>query len=120
MHTATMPRDSGPMSESNPSSPATSTPTSPSSSFGETESTEETQSTTSKSSVALTINNRQLCPRHPINYNETLLKKLHGKPQIRTFNNISIPLPATYTESEDSSEDEELNDNNLEKMDTIS
>ena len=33
-----------------------------------------------------------LGPRIPINYNETLLKCLCGRPQIRTLNNLSIPL----------------------------
>ena len=99
-----MPTDSDPMAESNPSSPATSTPTSFSSSSHE---TEDTQSTTSESSIASTISDRQL------------LTRLCRKPQIRIFDNISIPLPATNTESEDSSEDEEINDTNLEKTDTI-
>ena len=29
------------------------------------------------------------------------LTKLHGLPQIKTFNNLSIPLPVTESESEE-------------------
>ena len=43
----------------------------------------------------------QLRPRYPINYNETVLTKLHRLPQIKTFNNLSIPLPVTKSESEE-------------------
>ena len=54
-----------------------------------------TQSTTSQTSTA---SNRTLRPRVPINYNETLLKCLHGTPQIRTLHNVSIPFPDSIGE----------------------
>ena len=78
-----------------------------------------TQSTSSDISTASTISDRQLHPRHQINYNKMLLKSLPGKPQVRTANNISIPLPATDTELEDSSEDRENRNTDLVKTDTI-
>ena len=56
------------------------------------------------------MSDRQFRPRYPINYNEKLLTQLHETPQIRTFNNISIPLPVTDTKSEDTSEEEENNE----------
>ena len=99
------------LQESSPSSPDTTTTTS-----SETEDTsldvissDETLSTNSDNSTSPTSNDRQLRPTYPINYHEKLLTKLHGLPQIRNFNNISIPLPATYTESEE--EDNEHSDN---------
>ena len=36
---------------------------------------------------------RSLRPRVPISYNETLLQRLHGRPQVKILNNLSIPLP---------------------------
>ena len=47
------------------------------------------------------LSDRQLRPRYPINYNEKVLTKLHGLLQIKTFNNLSIPLPVTESESEE-------------------
>ena len=38
-----------------------------------------------------------------MSYNETLLRKLHGTPQIRTLTNVSIPLLDT---AEDLSEED--------------
>ena len=32
-------------------------------------------------------------PHTHISYNETVLKHLQGQPQVRTLNNVSIPLP---------------------------
>ena len=49
---------------------------------------------------------RQLCPEIPINYSETLLKRLHGHPQVRMLHNILIPLDL----SEDTDEDSENSD----------
>ena len=35
---------------------------------------------------------RQLLLHIPINYNETLVKRLHDHPQVKIFNNRSLPL----------------------------
>ena len=96
--------------ESSPSSPAT-TSTDPETETTSTESTtdtssdsgssDETTSTSSEFSTTSTLSDRQLRPRYPINYNENVLTKLHGLPQIKTFNNLSIPLPVTESESEE-------------------
>ena len=47
----------------------------------------------SNASVVTTTSDRQLWPRVAINYNETVLIKLHGRPQVRMLNNVLIPLP---------------------------
>ena len=62
-------------------------------------SSDDTQSITSQTSTA---SERTLRPRIPFSYNETLLQCLHGRPQIRTLNNLSIPLPDS---SEEDTED---------------
>ena len=78
-HTTTTPTD--PVPESTLSSPATRTSTSSSSDSDETQSTDntsstdDTQSTHIENSIASTVSARQLCP---INYNETLFKRLCG------------------------------------------
>ena len=60
------------------------------------------QSITSQISTA---SDRTLRPRIPISYNETLLQHLHGRPQIKTLNNLSIPLPDSSNEdAEDTDE----------------
>ena len=64
-----------------------------------------TSSKESKTSIASTASDRQLQPRTPIKYNETLLKCLHGKSQVKTLKNVSIPLPIV-SESEDSTDEE--------------
>ena len=61
----------------------------------------KTMSTSSEISTTSMISDHQLRPRYPINYNEKVLTKLHRLLQIRTFNNLSIPLPVTETESEE-------------------
>ena len=53
----------------------------------------EEEETSDDESITSTTSDRQLRPRVPISYNETVLKHLHGQPQVRTFNNLSIPLP---------------------------
>ena len=63
-----------------------------------TESSSETESTASTMSTA---SDRQLCPHLPIRYNEVFLKKLSGRPQITTMNNLSIPLPPSDTDEEE-------------------
>ena len=50
-------------------------------------------------------NDRQLQPSIPISYNETLLKCLHGKPQVKILTNVSMPLPIV-SESEDCTDEE--------------
>ena len=98
------------LNESFPSSPATISPD-PETETTSTDSTtdissdasssDDTMSTSSEISTTSTITNHQLRPRYPINYNEKVLTKLQGLPQIRTFNNLSIPLPVTESESEE-------------------
>ena len=73
----------------------------------DTTSLDDSQSTTSDSSLASTTSNRQLRPRYPISYNETLLARLNGIPQIRTLNNLSIPIPSSDSDLEDTPEEEE-------------
>ena len=98
------------VTESSPSSPAT-TSTDPETETTSTDTTtdtssdasssDDTMSTSSEISTTSTMSDRQLRPRYPINYNETVLTKLHGLLQIKTFNNLSIPLPVTESESEE-------------------
>ena len=92
------------ITESSPSSPAT-TSTDPETETTSTESTtdtpsdtsfsDETMSTSSEISTTSTLSDHQLRPRYPINYNGKVLTSLHGLPQIKTPNNLSIPLPVT-------------------------
>ena len=67
----------------------------------------DSQSTTSDNSLASTTSDRQLRPRYPISYNETLLARLNRIPHIRTFNNLSIPRSASDSDLEDTPEEEE-------------
>ena len=64
-------------------------------------SSDDTMSTNSEISTTSMISDCQLRSRYPINYNEKVLTKLHRLLQIRTFNNLSIPLPVTESESEE-------------------
>ena len=59
---------------------------------------------TMKSLTSIT-SDRQLRPHVPISYNETVLKHLHGKLQIRTLNNVSIPLPIDSSSEDTDTED---------------
>ena len=92
-----------------PSSPATSRSTESESeeSTEDTTSLDDSQSTTSNGSLASTTSDRQPRPRYPITYNKKLLARLNRIPQIRTLNNLSIPIPASDSDSEDTSEEEE-------------
>ena len=103
------------ITESNLSSLTTSltTDSEPEDSTESTTSSEDSQSTTSDSSLASTTNDRQLRPRYPITYNEKLLARLNRIPQVKTLNNLSIPLPTSDSESEYTPEVEE----NYEKSD---
>ena len=58
-------------------------------------SSDDTQSTTIQTSTA---SNRTLRSILPINYNETLLRCLCRRPQIRTLHNVSIPFPDSNDE----------------------
>ena len=98
------------LNESSPSSPATTSAdpetetTSTDSTIdtsSDTSSSDETMSTNSEISTTSMLSDHQLRPRYPINNNETVLTKLHGLLQIKTFNNLSIPLPVTESESEE-------------------
>ena len=87
-----------PLSSSLRESNITSSASSPTSeSTGSSES--DSDDSTSDQSTVSTASDQQL--HLPINYNETLLKKLHGYPQIRTFNTMSVQLPGTSTNSEE-------------------
>ena len=74
---------------------------------------EEDSSSSDDESIASTMSDRQLRPQVPISYNETVLKKLHGQPHVRTCNNLSIPLPTDSskedTDSESKETEEEVN-----------
>ena len=86
------------------------TPSSPRSESTLTTSTynsEEDSSSSDDESIVSTMSDTQLRPQVPIGYNETLLKKLHGQPQIRTCNNLSIPLPTDSSEADTDSESKE-------------
>ena len=99
--------------ESYHSSPTSSSAASRSTNSESEESTEDatslddSQSTTSDSYLASTTSDRQLRLRYPISYNEKLLARLTGIPQIRTCNNLSIPIPASDLYSEGTLEEEE-------------
>ena len=68
---------------------------------------EEDSSSSDDESISSIMSDRQLRPRAPISYNETVLRKLHGQPQIRTCNNLSIPLPTDSSEEDTDSESKE-------------
>ena len=68
---------------------------------------EEDSSSSDDESIASTMSDRQLRPRAPISYNETVLRKLHGQLQVRTCNNLSIPLPTDSSEEDTDSESKE-------------
>ena len=75
--------------------------------------TEDTTTSDDESIISI-ASDRQLRPSVPISYNETVLKNLQGNPQIRTLNNLSIPLlidsssKDTDTDTEDTDENEHL------------
>ena len=58
----------------------------------------ESSGISSPCSAASTTSTRILRPRLPIMCNETALSQLHGRPQIRTLTNVSIPIPASTEE----------------------
>ena len=58
------------------------------------------EETSGDESITSTTSDRQLRPRVPISYNETVLQRLHGQPWVRTLNNLSIPLPGDSTEED--------------------
>ena len=100
------------ISDSNLSSPATfpTTDSEPEDSTETSTSSDDNQSTSSDNSLASTTSNRQLRPRYPISYNEKLLARINGIPQVKALNNLSIPLPSSDSDSEDTPEDEENNE----------
>ena len=75
-------------------SSASSSQTSPSNNM------EEETTTSDDESIISTTSDRQLRPHAPISYNKTVLKHLHGQPQVRTLNNVSIPLPSDSSEED--------------------
>ena len=84
-----------------------STSSSPDDTGTNSDSTGDGQSITSQTSLA---SDRSLRPRVPISYNETLLQCLHGRPQVKTLNNLSIPLPDSSDENTDDTVDEDTKD----------
>ena len=82
-----------PATPATPSNTTSELPSTSSSSASTDCTTEEETATSDNESLTLIAGDRQLGPHMPISYNETVLKHLHGKPQIRTLNNVSIPLP---------------------------
>ena len=99
LHTSPPPSPSPSLSSCSFSS-SDSTLVSPSS----TKSTESTEFTSELGSTTLlesTASDQQLCPCLLIRYNETLLKKLNGKPQVAVMNYLSIPLPQSDTDEEE-------------------
>ena len=70
----------------------------------------EEEETSDDESIASTTSDRQLRLRVPISYNETVLKCLHGQPQVRTFNNLSIPLPCDSREEDTDPEVQETDE----------
>ena len=81
-----------------PCSPTTTRSTQSSSSPSTSDSECDAESTSSYSTLS-TASDRQLCPRIPISYNETFLKKLHGRPQVRVMHNLSILLLASDSDA---------------------
>ena len=90
------------------SSPA---PSSPRATYEESD-TPSTSSRESNTSTRSTASDRQLRPRIPISYNETFLTCLQERPQVKTLNNISIPL-LIDSESEDSLDEDHRRRNAL-------
>ena len=74
---------------------------------------EEDSSSSDDESIASTMSDRQLSPQVPISYNETVLKKQHGQPQVRTCNKLSIPLPTDSSEEDTDLENEETEEANM-------
>ena len=73
--------------------------------------TEEDTNTSSDECITSIASDRQLRPCVPISYNETILKCLHEKPEIRILSNVSIPLSidnsSEDTDTEDTDEENE-------------
>ena len=94
-----------------PSSTTSELPSTNSSSASTDCTTTEDATTSDDKSITSIASDRQLRPHVPISYNETVLKCLHGKPQIRTLNNISIPLPIdSSSEDTDTKDTDEENE----------
>ena len=55
----------------------------------------------------------------PITYNEAALSKLQGRPQVRTFHNLSIALPITGSNSELTSDGSDNDDPAEAKADSL-
>ena len=77
---------------------------------------DDMQSIASQTSIA---SDRSLRLRIPISYNETLLQCLHGRPQVKTLNNLSIPLPDSSDEDTEDT-DETTQEEKCKESDTMS
>ena len=75
----------------------------------------EEEATSGHESIISTTGDRQLRPCAPISYNETVLKHLHGQPQVRTLNNASIP-PLIDSSEEDTDLDTSETDEESEQF----
>ena len=96
-----------------PNTSRSSSPTPSSSRSSDEESdTPSTSSRESNASTRSTASYRQLRPRIPISYNETFLTCLQGRPQVKTLNNVSIPL-LIVSEPEDSLDEDPRRRNTL-------
>ena len=94
-----------------------STSSSPDDTETDTDSTsDDTQSITSQTSTA---SDRTPRPGFPISYNETLLHHLHRRSQIKTLNNLSIPLPDSSNEDTEDT-DELTQEETCKDTDTVS
>ena len=62
-------------------------------------------SSSSSHSTCSTASTHILRPWLPITYNKAALSCLHGRPQVRTLNNVSIPLPLSSDEESPTSSD---------------
>ena len=60
----------------------------------------EEETTSDDMSIISTTSDRQLRIHAPISYNKPVLKHLHGQPQVRILNNVSIPLPIDSSEED--------------------
>ena len=100
-----------PPTPATPSSTISELPSTSSSSASTECTTEEDTITSDNESITSIASDRQLRPCIPISYNETVLKHLHGLPQIRTLKNIPIPLPSDRssedTDNKDTDEENE-------------
>ena len=69
--------------------------------------TADTESLSGQSTTS-TCSDRQLTPHLPIQYNETFLQRLQGRPQVTIMPTLSIPLLLSSSNEEDMDTTESL------------